>query len=164
MTRKYDFSQSAGVSQIAFAVALIVAGSAPAMAQNDFFGTTLPGASQTGAPLNGIGGAAPPAAEPNPYADAANPNAAGEYTDDEKRMQKKYHAKVKHAQGLISRGEKMMKGNKESKEYKKGKILKSIGERELAELKANNPLKDLTAPPEDGLKVKESSGEESATQ
>lgn len=156
MTRKYIFSQ------IAFA-ALIAAGTAPALGQNDFFGTSIPGASQTGATLNGVGGGAPPAAEPNPYADAANPNAGGEYTDDEKRMQKKYHAKVKHAQGLIARGDKMMKGSKESKEYKKGKILKDIGERQLAELKANNPLKDLTAAPEDGLKVKES-GEESATQ
>ncbi|MGD9684382.1 MAG: hypothetical protein AB7W16_24725 [Candidatus Obscuribacterales bacterium] len=158
MNRKHVFSQ------IAVAAALIVTGAAPALGQNDFFGTTIPGAGQTGATLNGVGGGAPPAAEPNPYADAASPNAAGEYTDDEKRMQKKYHAKVKHAQGLISRGDKMMKGNKDSKEYKKGKILKDIGERQLAELKANNPLKDLAAPPEDGLKVKESSGEESATQ
>jgi len=64
-----------------------------------------------------------------------------DYTEDEKRMQKKYKEKVRNAKELIDKGDHMMKGSAaNSKDYKKGKIFKEIGERELAELEANNPF------------------------
>ncbi len=68
----------------------------------------------------------------------------GDFTDDEKRMQKKYQEKVKHAKSLIAKGELMMKKGegKDDKAFKKGKVFKQIGERELAELQANNPFPD----------------------
>lgn len=72
---------------------------------------------------------APPAAPPS-----------GDYTDDEKRVQRKYRGNVARAKQLIARGEGMMKSApKEAKEYKKGRILKETGERWLADLKANDP-------------------------
>jgi len=68
--------------------------------------------------------------------------AGGDYSKDEKRMQVKYRGNLHHAQDLIKQGDAMMAkaGNKESKEYKKGKVLKAIGEKSLADLKAGNPF------------------------
>lgn len=68
---------------------------------------------------------------------------AGDFTDDEKRMQHKYRDSIKHAKDLISKGTSMMDHGKKSnndKEFKKGKIFKEIGERQLGELNANNPF------------------------
>lgn len=99
---------------------------------NDFFGGTMPGAQD------------PTATTPQAQAaDAAQQNLPADYTDDEKRMQKRYKSSVSHAKSLIAKGERMMKGGeggKNDKAYKKGKILKEIGEKRLAELQANNPL------------------------
>lgn len=89
----------------------------------------------------------------------------GDFTDDEKRMQKKYQEKVKHAKSLIAKGELMMKKGegKDDKAFKKGKVIKLIGERELAELQANNPFpdkdqkKDATGKDEGGGKQDEAS-------
>jgi hypothetical protein len=65
---------------------------------------------------------------------------AGDYTDDEKRVQRKYKGNIAHAKQLIAKGEGMMKSApKDGKEYKKGKILKETGEKWLSELKANDP-------------------------
>jgi hypothetical protein len=97
---------------------------------NDFFGGSVPGAVQDAA--------------------ANAPSAAGDFTDDEKRMQKKYNFSVRHAKDLISKGEGMMKRAEErhdNKSFKKGKILKEIGQKQLAELEANNPFPDLKAKP-----------------
>ncbi len=66
-----------------------------------------------------------------------------DFTGDEKRMQKKYKSNIAHANSLINRGAQMMKSsenNHSSSVYKKGKIFKEIGEKRLAELKANNPF------------------------
>jgi hypothetical protein len=55
-------------------------------------------------------------------------------------MQKKSKAMAVHVKGLIERGERMMKDGQahhNDKEYKKGKILKEIGEKQQAELKAS---------------------------
>ena len=74
---------------------------------------------------------------------------AGDFTDDEKRMQKKYKGKIAHAKDLIDQGDNMMKsakGNTNNKDYKKGKILKEIGEKTLAELQANNPFPEKEKP------------------
>jgi hypothetical protein len=120
-------------------IAALCAGSGlPALAgPNDFFGTSVPESAQ------------PPASQArqapaNPYADPTVPQ--GDYTADEKRMQKKYKASVQHCKNLIAKGTRMMeigeKGKKD-KEFKKGKILKEIGEKQLAELAANNPLSDI---------------------
>ena len=52
-------------------------------------------------------------------------NSGGDYTSDEKRMQAKYKANVRHAKGLIAKGDSMMKGangNTNHKDYKKGKL------------------------------------------
>jgi hypothetical protein len=67
---------------------------------------------------------------------------AGDYTSDEKRVQKKFKSSLDHARKLIAKGESMMK-SKAEKEAKKGKILKEIGERRLAELRANNPFPEI---------------------
>lgn len=67
----------------------------------------------------------------------------GDFTDDEKRMQHKYRDSIKHAKDLINKGTVMMDHGQKShndKEYKKGKIFKEIGERQLGELNANNPF------------------------
>lgn len=119
--------------------ALLIATSLPfaAAAQtNDFFGGSLPG----GGPLPAGGYPQSPQAQ---AADVARSNLPADYTDDEKRMQRKYRASISHAKGLIAKGDRMMKageGGKNDKDFKKGKVLKEIGERRLAELEANNPL------------------------
>ncbi len=109
---------------------------APALAgDNDFFGSSVPG---------GGGAQQQPQQAANPYADPTVPR--GDYTTDEKRMQKKYKASIQHCKGLIAKGERMMEAGQRGhndKEFKKGKILKEIGEKQLAELNANNPLADI---------------------
>lgn len=114
--------------------ALLITAPAVFAGANDFFGQTLPNgqsvqdtdgknlAPAVGAPLGAPTG--------------------GDYTDDEKRMQKKYRSNIAHARSLIAKGEKMMKDTKDDKTYKKGKILKEIGEKRLQELKTNNPFAD----------------------
>lgn len=149
-------------AQLAVSAVLIATSGALAQGPNDFFGSALPGASAATAAADAAS-PAPVAQEPNPYADTTVTHGA-EFTDDEKRMQKKYKAKLKHAQSLILKGEKMMNKTKDSKSCKKGKIFKDIGERRLAELKANNPLKDLTAETPESDKLKTAQSEDAATQ
>ncbi len=99
---------------------------------NDFFGSTMPGG-------------APSASNPPPTGNAGM-GGAGDYSDDEKRMQKKYKANMQRYKDLISKGESMMKKGESShndKLFKRGKILKEIGERNLSELQANNPFPDI---------------------
>ncbi len=124
-------------AQVLITTCFIAGLASPAFAQGNFFGGQTPSAPGGGAPSQTA----------NPYADPAVPK--GDFTEDEKRMQKKFKASVKHAKGLIAKGEKMMapgtKSGKQDKEFKKGKILKEIGEKQLAELQANNPLVDLAA-------------------
>lgn len=94
--------------------------------QNSFFGSALPG--------NVPSAANPPAT-----------GGGGDYSDDEKRMQKKFKASVNHAKELLAKGEAMMKKGEtknDDKMYKKGKILKEIAEKRLNELQANNPFPD----------------------
>lgn len=103
---------------------------------NDFFGSSPSGAGNND---NRVPGAV--AAE-----QALNNNPA-DYTADEKRMQKKYKLNMVLAQRLVTKGEQMMKygeKKKDQKSLKKGKILKEIGEKRLAELKENNPLPGAT--------------------
>ena len=93
---------------------------------NDFFGGNAPG----GDPSMGL----PPPGQPQ---------APGDLTDDEKQMRKKFKANLKHANQLVAKGEAMMKAGtkkKNDKSFKKGKILKEIGEKRLAELNEKNPL------------------------
>ncbi|MBI5174449.1 MAG: hypothetical protein SFV17_16950 [Candidatus Obscuribacter sp.] len=107
---------------------------------NDFFGSSIPtvgGAADPGS----SGAASSSASELTPQ----SPSTSGQsdYTDDEKRMQKKYKFALKHAQALIARADKMIKdgeSRKDNKMLKKGQILKGIGERTLENLKASNPL------------------------
>ncbi len=119
---------------LAALIVLLSAGS-QALAQdyNGFFGSSMP----EGA---------------NPGADAAQaaatrqlPAGGGDYTDDEKRMQKKYRASVRHAQKLVAKAEALIEQGKKGendKLLKKGKILKEIGTKRLEELKVNNPFPD----------------------
>jgi len=104
---------------------------------NDFFGSAMP-AGQLADP-NGTSGDMPPQGKGAGQGQDMLTPSPGDYTDDEKRMQKKYKASVSHARGLIAKGDRMMKSNVE-KESKKGRILKEIGEKRLAELEANNPI------------------------
>jgi hypothetical protein len=97
---------------------------------NDFFGGNIP--QQDGQP-----GAMQP---------SAGATAGTDFTDDEKRMRRKYKANMASARQLIAKGEGMMKSKQKDqshKDYKKGKILKEIGERRLAELKANSPFPEV---------------------
>ena len=74
---------------------------------------------------------------PAPTGNGASPT---DFTQDEKRMQKKNKAMAEHIKGLIEKGDKMMKDGKAKKDdkmFKKGQIIKGIGERRQAELKAS---------------------------
>lgn len=73
---------------------------------------------------------------------ASNPGPSSDVTADEKRMQKKYKANMNHLKDLIAKGEAMMKSahDQNDKAYKKGRIFKEIGEKQLAEMQANNPF------------------------
>jgi hypothetical protein len=71
------------------------------------------------------------------------PPANGDFTADEKVMQGRFRARIENAHRNIDKGEKMMHacGNDHNKaEYKKGKIMKEIGEKDLAALKENSPF------------------------
>lgn len=136
MKGRADRSLSAMLCTIVLSISI-----APSLAQgsgtNSFFGNAMPGTSGPN-----------PAPDEPPGTPGLNapklPAAGGDYTDDEKRMQKKFKSRLAHDQDMISKGEHMMKGsNPTSKEYKKGKILKEIGERDAAELKANSPFPEL---------------------
>jgi hypothetical protein len=75
----------------------------------------------------------------------AKPSNNSDFTGDEKRMQKKYKSNIANAEHLIIRGTDMMKAagdDVNSPIFKKGKILKEIGEKSLADLKANSPFPD----------------------
>lgn len=124
--------------------ALLVAASASAAqaGSNDFFGSSL----GTNDPST-AGAVAPP---PGAAAASAALNNSGDYTVDEKRMQKKYRSNLASAQKLIAKGEVMMK-SKDDKISKKGKIFKEIGEKRVAELKANSPFPEIADKP--GKKV-----------
>lgn len=120
-------------SAFAAFVVLASAASAQSNSANSFFGAGGGGNADAGGTQTN-----------NPYADPSVPK--GDFTADEKRMQKKYVESIAHARGLISKGEKMIQdGAKrgQDKMAKKGKVLKMIGEKTLAELQANNPLGDL---------------------
>src|SRR5579885_1089585 len=117
----------------------------PALAgQNDFFGAQSGSGSTSSTPIANPADAKQQATPSNPYADPVLPH--GDFTEDEKRMQKKYRASVRNAKDLIAKGTEMMEVGQRKhndKVYKKGKVLKDIGEKQLAELKENNPLADL---------------------
>jgi len=71
------------------------------------------------------------------------PPANGDFTADEKVMQARFRGRVANAHKNIDKGEKMMQscGNDHNKaEYKKGKVMKEIGEKDLADLKSNSPF------------------------
>lgn len=116
--------------------AVMAAGAQSVLAgPNDFFGSAMP-AGQMADPNGNAGQFTTPGQ--SKAADMLNQSNPGDYTDDEKRMQKKFKASIVHARGLVAKGERMMKSPDE-KESKKGRILKEIGEKRLAELEANNP-------------------------
>ncbi len=126
------------------AALLVVAATSAAQAgTNDFFGSSLGSTDPSTA-----GAVAPP---PGAAAAASTlSNSGSDYTADEKRMQKKYKSNLASAQKLIAKGEMMMK-SKDDKAAKKGKIFKEIGEKRLAELKANSPFPEVAEKP--GKKV-----------
>ncbi len=120
-----------------FLALTVVALNAPASlaGPNDFFGG---GAQLPGGPP---GGTDPGAG----YTPPPGGSGAGrpDFTDDEKRMRRKYKAQVKHVKEIIAKGTNMIKdGEKrhDPKAIKKGKIFKEIGQKQLAELEANNPF------------------------
>ncbi len=109
-------------------------GSSSSSSSSTDYSKDLPEDSNPNAVLPGLNDTAP----------NTNPKAMGaDFTGDEKRMQKKYKANINNAKNLIEKGTQMMDSagkNISSAVYKKGKILKEIGEKSLAELKANNPF------------------------
>lgn len=122
------------VRAVALGIAALVSIAANAKAfagPNDFFGSTIGGQPETAQ-----GGQAAMAA-PQPTTAPA-----GDYTGDEKRMQKKFRANLKAAKQLVAKAEKMIKST-DTKIATKGKILKEIGEKRVAELNANNPFPEL---------------------
>lgn len=112
-------------------LALFAASAYPSPAQppNEFFGGSVP--------------------QSPPGVDAASQQlgtGGADYTTDEKAMQKKYKRQVAHAKTLIAKGDRMIRdgeARKNDRMLKKGKILKDIGEKELAKLQADNPLAEL---------------------
>jgi hypothetical protein len=160
----------------ALTILFAIGNSAKAQAgPNDFFGSAIGGspeltqgasaaangaagfaAAQT-APGNGpgAGSAAQPGQQPSGssivgtganIAPAPSGPPAGDYTLDEKRVQKKYKSNLRRAQALAARGAEMMKSHDE-KVAKKGKVLKEIGEKAVADLKAANPFPEMAAKP-----------------
>jgi hypothetical protein len=109
---------------------------------NDFFGTSLGGVENS--PASTAANAAAQA--------AANAGSGADLSSDEKRMQKKYRENVRYAEKLVAKGTAMMRSSND-KESKKGKIFKEIGERRLAELKANNPLPEVAERPDKAATV-----------
>jgi hypothetical protein len=79
----------------------------------------------------------------------------GDFTEDEKRVQHKWQDRIANDQRLINTGERMMKAghnNPKEKGYQKGKVMKSIGEKDLNDMKSNSPFPSPTI--EDGKKTK----------
>lgn len=114
---------------------------------NDFFGNSIP---TVGDPSS----SSRPAASSSSPSEISSSPSASEFTDDEKRMQKKYKLAIKHAQTLIAKADKMIKdgeARKDNKLLKKGQVLKGVGERALENLKTNNPLpgQSMQASPEE---------------
>ena len=106
--------------------------SAATAGPNEFFGSSVPSTSAGSDSASGTSGNFSPP--------------GGDYTSDEKRMQKKYKASLTHARGLIAKGDAMIKKGQTTnndKLLKKGKIIKEIGEKRLNELQANNPFPDM---------------------
>lgn len=104
---------------------------------NDFFGSSLP---------NSV----PSASNPPPT------GGKGDFSDDEKRMQKKYKNNLQYYKALVARGDDMMKRGEakhDDRMYKRGKIYKEIGEKNLTEMQANNPFPQ--EPPKDKDKEKD---------
>ena len=119
-----------------------MATSALAQGSNDFFGSSVPSSSAGGGGGSGI--------ERPPGVQAAEQQAlkatGGDYTTDEKRMQKKFKANLRSAQDLVSKAERMVKDGekkKDDKMIKKGKILKEVAEKRVAELKEQNPFPEV---------------------
>jgi len=117
---------------ISTAALALVAIAQPALAgPNDFFGGSVPSSSPPGSdPLAG------------PAANIAPPPGV-DFSEDEKHMQKRYKSRMQHAKDLIAKGSRMMKDGQskhDDKVFKKGEIIKKIGEKDLAELQANNPF------------------------
>jgi hypothetical protein len=101
------------------------------------------GADPDDTPKGGLFSGKSPQAAPAPANGPGTVAGAGfDNTADEKRMQKKYKANMSHFKDLISKGDAMMKSaaNKEDRTYKKGKILKEMGEKHLADMQANSPF------------------------
>lgn len=117
---------------LALSGALVISGSSIAYAgPNDFFGG-VPGAA----------GGADAAASAAPMAPPS-----GDYSEDEKRMQKKYKQSIVHAKDLIEKGEIMLKkgqNKRDNRMIKKGQIFKEIGEKQLADLQNNNPFETMS--------------------
>jgi hypothetical protein len=110
---------------------------------NDFFGNAAlpntqqvqPANSSAGSP-SGSPSSSPSGLVPAPTGNGASPT---DFTQDEKRMQKKNKEMAIHIKELIEKGDRMMKDGKaknDDKMFKKGKIFKEIGEKRQAELKA----------------------------
>lgn len=120
---------------------LCLASVAIAQSSNDFFGSSVP------AP--GTGGSGSSIERPPGVAAAeqqALKQGGGDYTSDEKRMQKKFKANLRAAEGLIAKAEKMVKDGekrKDEKMAKKGRILKEVAEKRVAELKEQNPFPEI---------------------
>jgi len=116
---------------------LSLAGSAFAQG-NDFFSGGSQAAPTGGTPIDRPPGVA--AAEQQALK-AGNTD----LTSDEKRMQRKYKANMRSASDLVAKAEKMIKdGEKrnDKKTIKKGMVLKQIAEKNVNQLKENNPLPD----------------------
>lgn len=119
--------------QMLTAAAIALTSIAPALAgPNDSFGTSVPGqGDMSQVPAGALGGNT-------------------EFTDDEKRMRKKYKSNISSAQKLIAKADAMIKAAEkisDEKAQKKGKILKEIGEKRLADLRTNSPFLEFAANP-----------------
>jgi hypothetical protein len=141
------------ISVLFIAVIAIMSWPMPAPADNNsFFGANAGGSTNKSDAVDvdeGSGNAGLPGLNstgiPGSHSRSSAKAPAGDYTEDEKRMQRKFKANMRAAKGLIDKGERMMKaaGNKtDDKDYKKGKIIKETGEKWLSDLKASNPFED----------------------
>ncbi|HEY9777021.1 MAG TPA: hypothetical protein V6C81_24865 [Planktothrix sp.] len=100
---------------------------------------------------SGGGGSAPaaPGGDSLGNAPPGAPQGNNDFSSDETRMRKKYKAMLAYYKREIAKGDNMMRNSPDQKsaDYKKGKIIKEIAEKHLADIQTNNPFQitDLEA-------------------
>ncbi|MBK9205991.1 MAG: hypothetical protein IPL73_26970 [Candidatus Obscuribacter sp.] len=106
---------------------LMLCSVAPAYAGvNDFFGSSIPTVGSDSPSINGTSGSGAAQSMPSELApQSPSTSSHSDYTDDEKRMRKKYKTSIKHAETLIAKGDKLIKDGESKKTIRCSRRAKS---------------------------------------